>query len=77
MLYSGNKFRAAGDKKKINILTLALSENKFLNETKKHNPPPPLQVKWSIPKTSLVLSHPNNKQKHEGYSRNTCRVPYI
>ena len=33
--------------KKINILTLVLSENKFLNETKNHNPP--LQVKWSVP----------------------------
>ena len=29
---------SAGDK---NILTLVLSENKFLNETKNHNPPPP------------------------------------
>ena len=27
--------------KKINILTLVLSENKILNETKNHNPPPP------------------------------------
>ena len=33
MLYSGKK-----------ILTLVLSEKKFLNETKNHNPPP-LQVK--------------------------------
>ena len=36
--------------KKINILTLVLSEKKFLNETKNHNPLPPLQVKWSVPK---------------------------
>ena len=35
--------------KKIDILTLVLSVNKFLNETKNHNPPP-LQVKWSVPK---------------------------
>ena len=34
--------------KKINILALVLSEKKFLNETKNHNPP--LQVKWSVPK---------------------------
>ena len=35
--------------KKINILTLVLSE-KFLNETKNHNPPPPPhQVEWSVP----------------------------
>ena len=33
--------------KKINILTLVLSEKKFLNETKNHNPP--LQVKLSVP----------------------------
>jgi hypothetical protein len=26
---------------KKNILTLVLSEKKFLNETKNHNPPPP------------------------------------
>jgi hypothetical protein len=39
MLNSGKKIRALRDKKK-NILTLVLSENKFLNETKNHNPPP-------------------------------------
>jgi hypothetical protein len=38
MLNSGKK----------NFLTLVLSEKKFLNETKNHNPPP-LQVKWSVP----------------------------
>jgi hypothetical protein len=37
--------RASGDKTKINILTLVLSENKFLNETNNHNtPPPPLYI---------------------------------
>ena len=39
--------------KKINILTLVLSEKKILNENINHNPPPtphPLQVKWSVPK---------------------------
>ena len=37
--------------KKVDILTLVLSEKKILNETKYHNPPPPppLQVKWSVP----------------------------
>ena len=40
MLNSGKKFRALRDKK-INILTLVLSEKKILNETKNHNPPPP------------------------------------
>ena len=36
--------------KKINILTLVLSEKKILNETRNHNTPPhpPLQVKWSV-----------------------------
>ena len=33
--------------KKINILTLGLTEKKILNETKNHNPP--FQVKWSVP----------------------------
>ena len=33
--------------KKVDILTLVLSEKKILNETKYHNPP--LQVKWSVP----------------------------
>ena len=40
MLNSGKKNCALRDKKKINILTLVLSENKILNETKNHNPPP-------------------------------------
>jgi hypothetical protein len=48
MLKSGKKFRALHDKK-INILTLVLSEKKILNETKNPTPPPPLQVKWSVP----------------------------
>ena len=30
--------------KKIDILTLVLSEKKILNETKKHNPPPPFKL---------------------------------
>ena len=40
MLNSGKKF-ALRATKKINILTLVLSEKKILNETKNHNPPPP------------------------------------
>ena len=47
MLNSGKKIRALLDKK-INIITLVLSEKKIRNETKNHNPPP-LQVKWSVP----------------------------
>ena len=46
MLNSGKKIRALRDKKN-NILTLVLSEKKFLNETNNHNPR--LQVKWSVP----------------------------
>ena len=38
MLNSGTKFCALRDKK-INILTIVLSEKKILNETKNHNPP--------------------------------------
>ena len=50
MLNSGKKMCTLRDKK-INIITLVLSEKKFRNETKNHNPPPPppLQVKWSVP----------------------------
>ena len=40
MLNSGKNFRSLRHKK-INILTLVLSEKNFLNETKNHNPPPP------------------------------------
>ena len=54
MLNSGIKIHASRDKKKINILTLVLSEKKILNETKNHNPP--LQVKWSVPKKSWKIS---------------------
>ena len=46
MLNSGEKI-ALCVTKKINIITLVLSEKKFLNETKNHNTP--LQVKWSVP----------------------------
>ena len=53
MLNSGKKICASCNKKK--ILTLVLSEKKFLNETKNHNPPP-LQVKWSVPNCFVVHS---------------------
>ena len=46
MWNSGKKNRALCDKK-INILTLVLSEKEILNQSKNHNPP--LQVKWSVP----------------------------
>ena len=45
MLYSGKK----------NIPTLVLSEKNILNDTKNHNyPPPPFQVKWSVPYGSWI-----------------------
>ena len=53
MLNSGNKFRRLRDKK--NILTLVLSEEKFLNETKNHNPPPP---PFKLNGRSLIKSCP-------------------
>ena len=43
MLSYGKKKFALCATKKINILTLVLSEKKFLNKAKNHNPP--LQVK--------------------------------
>ena len=43
MINSGRKFRALRDKK-INILTLVLSEKVFPNETKNYNPHPPLKL---------------------------------
>ena len=46
MLNSGKKIALCATKK-IDILTLVLSEKKILNEAKNHNPP--LQVKWSVP----------------------------
>ena len=52
MLNSGKKFALCATKK-INILTRVLSEKKILNETKNHNPPP-LQVKWSVPKLTKL-----------------------
>ena len=45
MLNSGKKITLRVTKKN-NFLTLVLSENKFLNETKNHNSP--LQVKWLV-----------------------------
>ena len=55
MLNSGKIFRALRDKKK--ILTLVLSEKKVSERKRTHNlrrPPPPLQVKWSVPKYRSV-----------------------
>ena len=56
MLYSGKNF-ALRATEKINILTLVLSENIFLNETKNHNPP--LQIKWSVPNEDKKFKMPH------------------
>jgi hypothetical protein len=52
MLNSGKKIRALRNKK-INILTLVLSEKKILNETKNNYPPPPFKLNGR----SLIIIH--------------------
>jgi hypothetical protein len=47
MLNTGKNFALCATKK--TILTLVLSEKQILNEKKAIVPPPPLQVKWSVP----------------------------
>ena len=57
MLNSGKKFRALRDKK-INILTLVLSEKKIRNETKNHNPPlPPFKLNGRSLITLFIIDH--------------------
>ena len=50
-MFNSGKNVALCATKKINILTIVLSENKILNETKNHKPP--LQVKWSVSKQNI------------------------
>ena len=64
MLNSGNKFRASRDKK-INIITLVLSNNFFLNETKNHNPPPFKLNGRSLNWPSLSISNCRSRNKAE------------
>jgi hypothetical protein len=52
--------------KKKNILTLVLSEKKFLNETKTITPP--LQVKWSVPNCLAHMTADNNIVRSICYS---------
>ena len=64
MLNFGKKI-ALRATKKINILTLVMSEKKFLNETKNHNPPLPPPFKLNgrslrqllMPEKSNILTH--------------------
>ena len=58
MLNSGKKNCALRDKK-INILTLVLSEKKILNETKNHNPPP-----FKLNGRSLRVNRSNRPQSN-------------
>ena len=48
MLNSGKKIRVLRDKKKYSNSCVVRKKNSERN-TKKLNPPPPLQVKWSVP----------------------------
>jgi hypothetical protein len=47
--------------KKINILTLVLSEKKMLNETKNHNPPPFKLNGWSHQNQNIFFSNIGNQ----------------
>jgi hypothetical protein len=60
MLNSGEKKFVLYATKKINILTLVLSEKKILNETKDHTPL--LQVKWSVP--NIIISSKDSSYSH-------------
>ena len=53
MLNSEKNF-ALRTTKKINILTLVLSEKKILNETKNHTPPPPPPPPFKLNGRSLM-----------------------
>ena len=48
MLYSGKKIRALRDKKN-KYSNSRVFRKKFSERNKKTYPPPPLQVKWSVP----------------------------
>ena len=53
MLKSGKKFLALRDKK-FKYSNTRVVQKKILNETKNHTPPP-LQVKWSVPKVFMIF----------------------
>ena len=53
MLNAGKKIRAMHYKKN-KYSNSCVVRKKILNETKNHNPPPPFQVKWSVPKRICV-----------------------
>ena len=51
-MFNSEKKNSRFARQKKNILTLVLSEKKFLSEKKTIPPPTPLQVKRSVPNTS-------------------------
>ena len=55
MLISGKKFRALRDKKKYSNSCVV---RKKISERNKKPYPPPLQVKWSVPKSGRITSSP-------------------
>ena len=85
MFNSGKKIVLCATKK-INILTLVLSEKKILNETKNHNPP--LQVKWSVPNVfpgfgnyitdirPMISQNQSCKMKNPFLPNNRINYPY-
>ena len=65
MLNSGKYFTLCATKK-INILTLVLSEKKILNETKNHSPPPPFKLNGrSLTMSKSEISNSIGKIKNE------------
>ena len=60
MWNSGKKIRALCDKK-INIITLVLSEFFFLNQSKNHTPPPPPPFKLNGRSLNQVLKKKKNQ----------------
>ena len=58
MLNSGKKFRALLDKKN-KYSNSRVARKKNYERNKKPNPPPPLQVKWSVPMYESFVSFPN------------------
>ena len=84
MLNSGKKIPAMRDKKN-QYSNSCVIRKKILIETKNHNPPPPpLQVKWSVPKMmeniivkhlhNYVLEHHINTEHQSGFQPNDSTV---
>jgi hypothetical protein len=59
MLNSGKKISALRDKKN-KYSNSCVVRKKILNETKNHKPPPPFQVKWSVPNVDIKKNSGKN-----------------